>query len=332
MSSLEQRLLPVVSGEARGIGPAALRGVLRGLSLIYLGLVEAYLACYRLGIFRQGKLPCKVISVGNLTLGGTGKTTTVRALVRKLTEKGLKVAVLSYGYRADHHGPPSVVSDGSEILMTPAGAGDEAVLLARDLPGTPVIIGPRRIESGRLAAERFGVDAVVMDDGFQYWRLKKDLEIVLINATEPFGFGAVIPRGLLREPVHHLAGAGAIIITHADLVPAERLEALRDRIRRIAPGIPVSCARHAPSSLRDMADGRQLPVNWLKARRVFARAAPGRSDAEQDGGQDRHRRREQQHAPIGPQVESHGREGPLGHEGDQQAAPPPGKRNSQQRS
>lgn len=275
MSRLEKALLPVITGEARGARATLLRGVLRGLSGIYLAGIEGYLGCYRLGLLKRTRLACKVICVGNLTVGGTGKTTTVRALARKLMAMGLKVAVLSYGYRSDHDGPPSVVSDGNEILMTPREAGDEAVLLAKDLPGAPVIIGPRRVESGRLAVERFGVDVILMDDGFQYWRLRKDLEILLLDATEPFGYGAVIPRGLLREPIGHLARAGAVIITHADHASPEALEALETRIRRIAPGMPIARSRHAAARLRNLAGDGELSLDWLKGRRVLALSSLG---------------------------------------------------------
>lgn len=275
MSELEKKLLRIASGEARGPGSAMTRAGLRALSFLYLGGIEGYLALYKLGVLKTTHLPCKVISVGNLTLGGTGKTTTVRTLVRKLNADGYRVVILSYGYRGDHDDQSRIVSDGKQILMDPSEAGDEPVMLAKDLPGTPVIMGPHRIESGRLAIEKFHPDVILLDDGFQYWRLAKDLEIVLLDATLPFGYGAVLPRGLLREPVHHLKRAGAVVITHADRISTEDLQKLCDTVQRIVPGIPLACCRHAATKLRNILDNQSVPLESLKGLSVFALSSLG---------------------------------------------------------
>jgi tetraacyldisaccharide 4'-kinase len=264
-SNLEGAWRALVSGEAtdRWAGPA--RWGLRGLSLPYAAGISAYRALFDLGLFRPSRLAAPVVSIGNITLGGTGKTTTVRWLARRLTEWGRRPAILSRGYRAGAVGPRdvAVVSDGREVLLEAAAGGDEPVLLARSLPGVPVLIGKRRVRSGAEALLRFHPDVLILDDAFQYWRLVKDLEIVLLDAGNPFGGGTVFPGGLLREPLRGLARAHAAVLTHATAAsPDQRAAALEDLGRR-APGAVLAEARHVPTALREHATGRLLPLSSL---------------------------------------------------------------------
>lgn len=170
---------------------------------------------YRYGLLKQQRLPCCVISIGNITVGGTGKTPMTLYLAELLNESGFRVVVLSRGYRGLGEHTGGIVSDGKRLLMDVRQAGDEPFLLATKLlkKGVPVIIGKDRVTSGQLAVQRFRPDAVLLDDGFQHLRLKRDIDIVLLDARTPFGNGCVLPRGPLREPVNNLARCNGIIFT-----------------------------------------------------------------------------------------------------------------------
>lgn len=170
---------------------------------------------YRYGLLKQRRLPCCVISIGNITVGGTGKTPMTLYLAELLNELGFRVAVLSRGYRGLGENTGGIVSDGQRLLMDVRQAGDEPFLLAVKLlkKGVPVIIGKNRVASGQLAVKRFRPDAILLDDGFQHLRLKRDIDIVLLDAKTPFGNGYVLPRGPLRESVNNLARCNGIIFT-----------------------------------------------------------------------------------------------------------------------
>ena len=143
-------------------------------------------------------------------------------------------------------------------------SGDEPQLLARSLPGVPVVIGRRRVRSGKQACEEFAPDVCLLDDAFQYWRLRKDLEIVLINAVEPFGYGRLLPRGALREPLTGLRRAHAAILTHAAWADDTARQGVRDRLLRIHPGLVLAEARHVPVRLRDAVTGEEFPLQTLQ--------------------------------------------------------------------
>lgn len=279
MSDLESGWRALVSGETRTWWAPAARGALGLLSTLYSGVVGGYRALFDAGVLRTYPLPCAVISVGNLTLGGTGKTTTVRWLVRRMLEWDLRPAVLSYGYRAGEGGKKQ---EGVRVVAGPEGvrlpvevSGDEAQLLARSLPGVPVLIGKKRVVSGRRAHEEFHVDACVLDDAFQYWRLRKDLDIALVNATNPFGYGRVFPRGTLREPLCALRRADAAIITHAAWIDDLARARLREELRERNPRMVLAEARHIPVRLRDQRSGEHYPLERLRNGRWLALSSLG---------------------------------------------------------
>jgi tetraacyldisaccharide 4'-kinase len=268
-----ERVLALMRGEGHGPKAATARAGLWALSRIYAAGIGVYWTMYRLGILRRVRLRPFVISVGNITVGGTGKTTTIQFLASALLEAGLRPAVLSYGYRAADKEAVGIVSDGDSVLMTAAEAGDEAVLLARSLPGVPVLIGRRRVLSGAVAEERFHPDVLLCDDAFQYWRLYRDLDLVLVDAVQPWGYGHVLPRGLLREPKKRAARADAFIVTHADLVEPAALQDLVAELRTF--GKPVWTARHAPCGLSYVEGGESVPPTALGGRSVLAVSSLG---------------------------------------------------------
>ncbi len=183
------------------------------ISWIYAIVIRIRQMLYRRGLFKTRQLPCKVISVGNVTLGGTGKTPLVIALARELRKRGITVGILSRGYKGMKEKIGGVVSDGKRILLTPAEAGDEPFMLARQLSDIPVFVGKKRYAMGTYAHKRFGMDCLILDDGFQHLGIKRDADIVLIDARRRFGNGRLFPRGPLREPLRCLRRASLLVLT-----------------------------------------------------------------------------------------------------------------------
>ena len=185
--------------------------ILFPLSLLYRFVINLRNQMYDQGIFKQEKLACKVISIGNITVGGTGKTPTVIMLAKLLREKGYRPAVLSRGYGGNATSPVNIVSDGSNILMEHIEAGDEPVLIAQSAEGIPVLTGPKRALTGRFAIENLEVDILILDDAFQHRCIFRDIDIVIMNREQTFGNGFLLPRGPLREPPEALNRAHFLI-------------------------------------------------------------------------------------------------------------------------
>jgi len=238
------------------------------ISWIYGAVIWVRQMLYRRGLFKTRQLPCKVISVGNITLGGTGKTPLVIALARELLRRGITVGILSRGYKGTRERNGGVVSDGKRIHLTPAEAGDEPFMLARLLSGVPVVVGKKRYTMGIYAHERFGMDVLILDDGFQHLAIKRDVDIVLIDARRGFGNGRLFPRGPLREPLRCLGRASMLVLTKAGPFPT--LAALEDVLRPHAPATPLYHSRYKPAFLREAATGKIAPLQALCGKRVFA--------------------------------------------------------------
>lgn len=213
------------------------------------------------------RLPGFVVSIGGLTAGGAGKTPAVAAVARWALDRGLRAAVLSRGYGGKRSGPV-VVSDGDRILAGAAEAGDEPVMLAGRLPGVPVVVSGRRSLAGRLAGRKWGSDFFVLDDGFQHWSLKRDLDVVLLDAVNPVGNGRLLPWGPLRESVDALARADIVVLTRSNphMQGREPADALIARF----PGLPCVRSMHVPASVAFPCRGLEQPVETLRGRRVVA--------------------------------------------------------------
>lgn len=199
------------------------------------------------------KFPVPVISVGNITVGGTGKTPFVNYVCHLLQEAGHEPAVLSRGYRAKDNSQSIVVSVKGKILEPPAVSGDEPWLLAKKLTFSSVVIGRSRIASAELAVQNLGADYLVLDDGFQHRKLARDLDIVLLDASNPFGYEHVLPRGLLREPLEGLTRADIFVLTKVSQVSDEALQTIRLRLQQIAPHVPILLSNHVPLPLCSLA-------------------------------------------------------------------------------
>lgn len=246
----------IMSCRRGGAGASCVRAVTLVASKPYGLAMRVRRWGYRRGVLVSHDSPVPVISVGNITAGGTGKTPMVAWIVRHLVASGRKPAIVMRGYRAVKAAP------GAEPKS------DEAQLLA-SLTGAPVIVEPDRVAGARRAAEG-GADVVVLDDGFQHRRLRRNLDIVLIDAVEPFGFGHCLPRGLLREPPAALADADAIVITHADEVSPQLLAELRGALARLCrPGVTMAEAMHKPVAVIDEAGQSHCP-DALAGRAVLA--------------------------------------------------------------
>ncbi|MBV9848724.1 MAG: tetraacyldisaccharide 4'-kinase [Armatimonadetes bacterium] len=271
----------VMAGDARGMTPAALRALAASCARLYEAGLEAYLGLERVGLRRRERLPVPVVSVGNLTVGGTGKTPMTRLLCRRLTDGGRRVAVLSRGHGGRGRGVRLVSDAHGNIARSAADAGDEPLLLAQTLPGVPVLVGKDRRQAGREALRRFALDALVLDDGFQFWQLARDLDIVLLDARRPFDNGHALPRGLLREPARHLSRAGVAVVTRADALDDTGREALRARVAALAPVADLYWARHAATGLVPVGEfnAPTLPLDALRGRRVLAWSAIARPDS-----------------------------------------------------
>ncbi len=258
---------------------------LHSLSLLYSVIVQTRVWLYKKRIFHDQPLGCLVVVVGNLTVGGTGKTPVVEKFARSLAERGRKVAILSRGYKSrpdplwrrlwrqvthTNPPPPKVVSDGKEVLLDSEAAGDEPYMLARNLPGVLVFVDKNRVKSGSYAIRKYGVDTLVLDDGFQYLPLKGRLNLLLIDKTNPFGNRNLLPRGILREPVKHLKRASYIFLTKSDGEPDPELERL---IRRYNPDAEIIECAHKPQYLQAVWGEERLPLETLDGKRVGAFSA-----------------------------------------------------------
>jgi tetraacyldisaccharide 4'-kinase len=221
---------------------------------------------HKIGWIESKKLPARVISVGNLTAGGTGKTPMVIAIARRLKEKGFRPAVLSRGYGGKAGKGVAVVSDGEKIYEGPEMVGEEPVLIARRSPGVPVVVGSDRYRTGGFAFQKWGADPMVLDDGFQYLGVKKDVSLLLVDATNPFGNGYLLPRGILREPADMLRSADGIVLTKANLIPDAA--ALSKRIRDIAGPVPIFRADLIPVRLVRWATESRVSLDGLKGKNV----------------------------------------------------------------
>jgi tetraacyldisaccharide 4'-kinase len=272
MSDVRER---VARAWQRGVGPAASRvlGIAAGG---YRGLLDTRDWLYARGVLKSRALGVPVVSVGNLTVGGTGKTPAVELAVRTLMDLGHRPAVLSRGY-GRRRGGIQVVADAASIRLDADEGGDEPFLLARRLPGVPVVVGTNRYEAGRHATARFGVSAIVLDDGFQHRTLAKDLEIVMARAHAPWGNGQLLPGGPLREPLGALARAQLIVVTGAR--NPEDVGEVAAAAHVHAPGVPIIAARHVPTECWEAGSMRHLGSDGLRGLKLFAFAGIGSPDA-----------------------------------------------------
>ena len=271
----------VHSKEAHGFFLNILLGILYVFSLIYAGLVNLKLSGFSHGLFRRRKLDCFVISLGNVTVGGTGKTPTAQRLASDIRDMGYRVVILNRGYRAKWHGDVGIVSDGQRLQMTAAEAGDEAYMLAKHLPQVPVLIGAERYETGRYAIEHFGAEVAILDDGYQHWQLERDLDILLVDAVNVFGNGYILPRGTLREPISHISRADVCLMTKVDQAAEGSREYICETVHKYNREARIVESIHEPRCFIRLAEwyenigGKGIDVSAMRGRKIMAVSAIG---------------------------------------------------------
>jgi len=230
------------------------------LSIIYKIIIQGRASLYKAGIFKSYNAKVKVISIGNISVGGTGKTPTTQWLAQNLSERGYKTAILSRGYGGKRAEDVSVVSDGESVLLSPQEAGDEPYMLAKKLKGLPVIVGSDRLKLANYACEKYNLDALILDDGFQHIRLKRDVNILLFDGEKGVGNGSALPRGPLREPLSAMGRADLVLI-NKDGSATEGLKALT---KRHAPSIAVFKTSYRTTCIRELGSDETKAIEDLK--------------------------------------------------------------------
>lgn len=243
-ASLLKTIEGVMRSDRRSGG--ALPLMLGLLSKAYGGAVSLRKNSYEKHLFTKERLPCPVISVGNITVGGTGKTPLTIYMAKTLLQEGMRVAIVSRGYRGAAGKKGAIVSNGEKSLLNASQAGDEPLMMAQELPGVPVVVGRDRARAGRIAIREFQPDVILLDDGFQHLRLFRDIDIVLMDTLRPFGNGYLLPRGTLREAVPGLKRGDLFIFTRSDRADQEQKNRSLEALTRIVPGKPVFHGIHEP--------------------------------------------------------------------------------------
>src|SRR5574344_1133152 len=259
----EQYFLDLMAGRRHEWYDLAFQDLLFLASRFYRMVIQFRLWMYDKRVIRNHALGCLVVSIGNLSCGGTGKTPVVEVFARTLSSHGRRVAILSRGYRSKKRSfwfrlmhmfrsqqmelPPKVVSDGKDLLLESDYAGDEPYMLASNLPNVAVLVDKDRVKAGIYAVDRFQSDVIILDDGFQYLMLKPHINIVLVDSTDPFGNGHVLPRGILREPIKNIRRADYIFLTKSD--GSHKLQHLKNFLRRHTRRAEIIECCHKPQHL-----------------------------------------------------------------------------------
>jgi tetraacyldisaccharide 4'-kinase len=272
----ERALYQIVSGEHGGAA----------VSLARLGLAGAAAAYYlgwrmrtrRLERRQKDRLGVPAISVGNITLGGTGKTPVCRYLARELSARGRKVGIATRGYGRE--GAGTVILDGNFDPRSWHLSGDEPLLLAKDPAVAAVAIDANRTRAARALTTRIGCDIVILDDGFQFVTLERDFDIVVIDAGNPFGFERLFPAGLLREPLSGLGRADLFWIAKGESADEEKKAAIRERLGREFPGIPVVESCYEPAAFTDLdSPGIRIPIEAMKGAKLLCMSGIGNPES-----------------------------------------------------
>lgn len=286
--NLEQYFLKLIKNRHPNNFEKFLLNTLFVASRFYRMAVQIRIWMYEKRVIRNRSIGCLVVSIGNVSCGGTGKTPVVEVFAKSLTEQGRKVAILSRGYRSKSLSftekmmmrlahkkielPPRIVSDGNDLLLSSRESGDEPYMLASNLPNVAVLVDKDRVKSGLYAIDKFETDVLILDDGFQYLRLKPHINIVLVDSTDPFSNGHVLPRGVLREPVKNIARADYIFLTKS--VGGNKNAHLRKFLRKYNKRAEIIECCHRPQYLENVFNrGEKYPLETLKGTKVAAISA-----------------------------------------------------------
>ena len=257
----------LVSGQTAGKAAAALCFLLAAVSRLYLIVIGLRNFLYDKKYLKTYSVDATVICIGNITAGGTGKTPLVIWLYNFLNEKGLCCAILTRGYKATPN-----------LKLKTENYNDEPAILAKSCPQAKVIVNPNRFIAATKAVNQFDAKVLIMDDGFQHRRLTRNLDVLTIDATQPFGYGKLLPAGLLREPVSALKRAGAVVITRCDQITEAQLSQIEQKLRLANPNMIISTSQHKPICAVSMGD-KKISIEWLKDKKIFAFCGIGNPDA-----------------------------------------------------
>lgn len=280
LNKLKDYLIQVIKGNKKGIVAKITLIFLSFLEYIYLIIIQIRNIFYRYRIIKSKKIDAFVISIGNITGGGTGKTPLVEKIVEELKNIENNVAVITRGYRGENDISRVVKKNTDRAIKT---YGDEAIMLASHLTDTPVIIGKKRYKSGQKALQLFDSRILILDDGFQHRQLKRDLDIVIIDALNPSGYNHLIPRGYLREPLSALKRADIFIISKSDLIRKEKLKQIREKLKKYNKDIPLLEMNYQPLNyhlLNSISEEKiEISLASLKTEEIIAVSGIGNPDS-----------------------------------------------------
>lgn len=263
----QQAYRRLISGQTTGLTAACLRFFLTAGSIVYTAVIRFRNFLYCSGWLRIHTASVPVISIGNITTGGTGKTPLVIWLYKFLQQKNVNCAILTRGYKAIQN---SKLKTQNYI--------DEPAILTESCPNAKVIVNPDRVAGADVAINKFNADVLILDDGFQHRRLARNIDIVTIDSTRPFGYGKVLPAGLLREPLRSLDRADAVVLTRCAQTSEAELTKLEDKLRLINPNIIIARSIHAPICAK-IKNGEEISIDKLKDKKIFAFCGIGNPDA-----------------------------------------------------
>lgn len=283
LERIEKFAIDVILERRYGKRAALLRSFLHFLSRFYALIMRARWKLYEQRVLTSHATGCLVVSVGNLTVGGTGKTPVVEKIAKVLSSAGRKVAILSRGYKSvprpfwerlwhkltlgSPADPPRIVTDGKRVLLDSLRAGDEPYMLAMNLENVVILVDPDRVKSAMYATKKFGIDTLLLDDGFQYLSIRERINIVLVDRFTPFGNQHILPRGTLREPKDHLRRGDVIFITKCD---GTDLTELKTELRQYNQHAELVECAHRPCYLQDLERDVRLPLDYLKGKKIGA--------------------------------------------------------------
>ena len=265
---LKEYYLSILYGQQRGFIAALIKSTLSAFTYPYSAVLNTRDFLYKNGVVKSTRLPVKVISIGNITTGGTGKTPLVESMARCLLEKNKKVAILSRGYGGNN----SLQENNDNV-------NDECLILRENLQDVTVLAGKDRVSNGEKAIRESGVDCLLLDDGFQHLKLKRDLDIVVIDSLNPFGGENLIPRGSLREPLRNLGRAGLFIISHCNQSKKQIIKSIYTKLNYVNNDAPVCESIHRPVHIESMTDGSILGPEWLMGKRIYGLSAIGNPES-----------------------------------------------------
>ncbi|MFC1738586.1 tetraacyldisaccharide 4'-kinase [Planctomycetota bacterium] len=263
----QQSYRKLISGQTRGIGASFLRSFLGFCSPFYEIVIRVRNVFYNNGWLQTHCIAQPVISIGNITVGGTGKTPVVIYLSNWLTAKGIKVVILTRGYKAAQNSK-----------LKSQNHSDEPAIIAESCPEAGLIVNADRVAGAAEAVNKYGAQVLLLDDGFQHRRLGRDVDIVTIDAMQPFGYGKLLPAGFLREPVSEIKRADAVIITRSDSVSISELNKIKEQLQAVKPDIITATSKHSAVCIKDAAH-TEISIEQLKGKRVFAFCGIANPDA-----------------------------------------------------